>query len=74
VEVYQCITLTVRKFGQVAFTPYEDPEVVVVVMIPNGRAASNAALITRRVLEEYYRIKDTQSCFDTIEQVNQLKP
>ncbi len=58
----------------VAFTPYEDPEVVVVVMIPNGRAASNAALITRRVLEEYYRIKDTQSCFDTIEQVNQLKP
>lgn len=42
----------------VAFTPYEDPEIAVVVAIPNGRTAGNAAPIARKIIEEYYRLKD----------------
>ncbi|NLX69696.1 MAG: hypothetical protein GX024_02160 [Clostridiales bacterium] len=57
----------------VAFTPYEDPEIAVAVMIPNGRTASNAGLIARRIIEEYYRVKNTQRSFDSINDVNQLK-
>ncbi|NMA96221.1 MAG: hypothetical protein GX974_09310 [Clostridiales bacterium] len=42
----------------VAFTPYEKPEIAVVVAIPNGRTAGNAAPIARQIIEEYYRLKD----------------
>lgn len=41
----------------VSFTPYEKPEVAVVVAIPNGRTAGNAAPIARKIIEEYYRLK-----------------
>ncbi|MBM7583064.1 penicillin-binding protein 2 [Caldicoprobacter guelmensis] len=61
----------VAWFG--AFTPYENPEIAIVVMIPNGRTSSNAAIVARRVIEEYYRLKNTQRQFDAVDQVNQLK-
>jgi|CZCB01.1.fsa_nt_gi penicillin-binding protein 2 len=57
----------------VAFTPYENPEIAVAVMIPNGRTASNAGQIVRRIIEEYYRIKNTQRSFESVHDVNQLK-
>ncbi|WZL78491.1 penicillin-binding transpeptidase domain-containing protein [Eubacteriales bacterium mix99] len=40
-----------------AFTPYDKPEVVVVVAVPNGKQAGNAAPVARRIIEEYYRLK-----------------
>lgn len=42
----------------IAFTPFEEPEVAVVVAIPNGRTAGNAAPIARKIVEEYYRLRD----------------
>ncbi len=57
----------------VAFTPYEEPEIAVAVMIPNGRTASNAGWIVRRIIEEYYRIKNTQRSFEKVYDVNRLK-
>lgn len=53
----------------VAFSPYEDPEIAVAVAIPNGRTAGNAAPVARRILEEYYRIKNQQKT-DTIQETN----
>lgn len=41
----------------ICFTPYEDPDVVVVVAIPNGRTSGNAAPIARKILEQYYSIQ-----------------
>ncbi|HZK34284.1 MAG TPA: penicillin-binding transpeptidase domain-containing protein [Bacillota bacterium] len=38
------------------FTPYEDPEVAIVVTLPNGGGSSNATPVARRMLEEYYRL------------------
>jgi penicillin-binding protein 2 len=61
----------VAWFG--AYTPYENPEIAIVVMIPNGRTSSNAALVARRIVEEYYRLKNTQSQFSTVDEVNHLK-
>ena len=40
-----------------AYTPYENPEVVLVVMLPKSRSSGNAAVVGRIMLEEYYRIK-----------------
>lgn len=39
-----------------AFTPYENPEVAIVVTLPNGKASGNAAPVGRRMIEEYYRL------------------
>ncbi|MCM8900343.1 hypothetical protein KVG29_03765 [Caldicoprobacter algeriensis] len=61
----------VAWFG--AYIPYENPEIAIVVMIPNGRTSSNAALVARRIIEEYYRLKNTQSQFSTVDEVNHLK-
>lgn len=56
----------------VAFTPYEDPEIAVVVAIPNGRTSGNAAWIARRIIEEYYRQKE-QRRNELIQPINELQ-
>jgi penicillin-binding protein 2 len=61
----------VAWFG--AYTPYENPEIALVVMIPNGRTSSNAAVVARRIIEEYYRLQNTQRRFEIVDQANQLK-
>ncbi len=38
------------------FTPYEDPEVAMVIAIPKGGGSSNATPVARRLIEEYYRL------------------
>lgn len=40
-----------------SFTPYENPEIVVVVTVPNGKTSGNASPIARRIIEEYYKLK-----------------
>ena len=57
----------------VAITPYENPEIAVVVVVPNGRTSGNAAPIARRVIEEYYRLKDQRSV-NALAPVNKLQP
>ncbi len=42
------------------FTPYEKPEVVIVVTLPNGGASGNAVNVARRMLDEYYRLKNEE--------------
>jgi|GEM_PF-402982 len=39
------------------FSPYENPEIVVTVAVPNGTTSGNAAPIARKILEQYYRIE-----------------
>jgi len=56
----------------VAFTPFENPEIVVVVAIPNGRTSGNAAPIARRIIEEYYRQKDNRRN-NVVQPVNELQ-
>lgn len=56
----------------VAVTPYENPEVAVVVVVPKGRTSGNAAPIARRIIEEYYRLKE-QRRTDELPQLNELK-
>jgi penicillin-binding protein 2 len=56
-----------------AFTPYEDPEIAVVVVVPNGKAAGNTAPIARRIIEEYYKLMgreqyNTLPAFDSLSQ------
>ncbi|MDD2503673.1 MAG: penicillin-binding transpeptidase domain-containing protein, partial [Clostridia bacterium] len=43
-----------------SFTPYENPEVAVVVAVPNGRTSGNAAPVARRIIEEYYKLKKSE--------------
>jgi penicillin-binding protein 2 len=43
-----------------AFTPYDDPEIAVVVVVPNGKTAGNAAPIGRRIIEEYYKLMKSE--------------
>lgn len=57
----------------VSITPYENPEIAVVVVIPNGRTAGNAAPVARRVIEEYYRLKDERYS-NTLPSTYQLQP
>lgn len=40
----------------ISFTPYENPEVAISVVIEKGRTSGNAALLTKEVLETYYNI------------------
>lgn len=61
----------VAWFG--CFLPYENPEIAIAVVIPKGRNSSNAAIVARRIIEEYYRLKNTQSQFDTVNEVNHLR-
>ena len=54
-----------------AFTPYEDPEIAVVVAVPNGKQAGNAAPVARRIIEEYYRLMGREQ-YNTLSPSNQL--
>ncbi len=54
-----------------AFSPFEDPEIVMVVMVPRGKSSANASHITRRMLEEYYRIQ-AQDQQNPLPQSNEL--
>jgi len=56
-----------------AFTPYEKPEVAVVVAIPNGRTSGNAAPVARRIIETYYRLKE-QNNANPVQHANELQP
>ncbi len=38
----------------VSFSPYEDPEIVVAVSIPNGYTAGNAGLVSKEIHRYYY--------------------
>jgi penicillin-binding protein 2 len=55
-----------------SFTPFDNPQIAVVVMIPNGRASSNAAYVARRIIEEYYRLSEQRRQFETIGNQNKL--
>ncbi|HZJ57048.1 MAG TPA: penicillin-binding transpeptidase domain-containing protein [Clostridia bacterium] len=57
----------------VSVTPYENPEIAVVVAIPNGRTAGNAAPVARRIIEEYYRLNG-QRQENTLPTMNQVQP
>lgn len=57
----------------VAITPYENPEIAVVVVIPNGRTSGNAAPVARRIIEEYYRLKE-QRRINSLPSIDQLQP
>jgi penicillin-binding protein 2 len=39
------------------FTPYENPEIAVVVAIPSGRTSGNASVLARKIIEQYYEFK-----------------
>ncbi len=56
-----------------AFTPYEEPEIAVVVAIPNGKTSGNASPIARRIIEEYYKLKESEQ-HSLLPEQNQLIP
>lgn len=56
-----------------SFTPYEDPEIAVVVVVPNGKTAGNAAPIGRRIIEEYYKLMKSEQ-HNPLPESNQLIP
>lgn len=43
------------------FTPYEEPEIVVVVTIPSGRTSGNSAIVARKIIEQYYEFKSEEN-------------
>jgi penicillin-binding protein 2 len=46
----------------VGYAPYEDPEIIVVAFVYNGKEGSTvAAPIVRKVLEAYFELKDIDS-------------
>ncbi len=55
-----------------SFTPFENPQIAVVVMIPNGRTSSNAAYVARKIIEEYYRLAEQRRQFETVGNTNKL--
>lgn len=56
-----------------SFTPYEDPEIAVVAVVPNGKTARNAAPIARRIIEEYYKLKGSEQ-HNPLPDIGQLVP
>lgn len=56
-----------------SFTPYENPEVAVVVAVPNGVTSGNASPIARRIIEEYYNLKKSDQK-NTLPAFNELVP
>jgi penicillin-binding protein 2 len=56
-----------------SFTPYEEPEIAVAVVVPNGKTAGNAAPIGRRIIEEYYKLMKSEQ-HNPLPEFNQLIP
>ena len=54
-----------------AFTPYDNPEIAVAVVVPNGKTAGNSAHIVRKIIEEYYKIMQSDQTND-IPDANEL--
>jgi penicillin-binding protein 2 len=57
-----------------SFTPFDNPQIAVVVMIPNGRSSSNAAYVARKIIEEYYRLSEQRRLFESIGNQNEITP
>ena len=53
-----------------SFTPFENPQIAVAVMIPNGVSSSNAAYVAKRIIEEYYRLTAQRKQFETLDNPN----
>ncbi|WP_310605508.1 penicillin-binding transpeptidase domain-containing protein [Anaerosporobacter sp.] len=49
----------------VSYAPYEDPEITVTVVIPNGYTSSNAAELARDVYKYYYKQDGYKDMFDS---------
>ncbi|GKX28868.1 hypothetical protein SH1V18_13480 [Vallitalea longa] len=43
-----------------AFAPYDDPEIAVVVVIPNGYTAQNSGKVVKEILKSYYDFNGTK--------------
>ncbi|NLB41286.1 MAG: hypothetical protein GX815_03345 [Clostridiales bacterium] len=56
-----------------SFTPYENPEIAVVVTVPNGKTSGNASPIARRIIEEYYKLKNSDQK-NTLSESNEMVP
>lgn len=57
----------------VAFAPYDDPEIVVAVCIPNGWAGARAYLTVQRVVE-FYMDRKTSGAAENLQMPNELIP
>jgi len=55
-----------------SFTPFENPQIAVTVMIPNGVSSSNAAYVARKIIEEYYRLTAQRKQFETLDNPNKI--
>ncbi len=44
----------------VSFAPYEDPEISVVVVIPNGYTSGNAAEVAKKIYKDYFKLSDAK--------------
>lgn len=55
------------------FSPYENPNIAVVVAVPNGRTSGNAAPIARKILEQYYAIQ-REDQGDALPSLNSVAP
>jgi len=55
-----------------SFAPFEDPQIAVVVMIPNGRTSSNAAFVARRIIEEHFRLSEHRKNFEKMGNPNSI--
>lgn len=57
----------------VAFTPYEEPEIAIAVVVPNGKTSGNAAPIGRRIIEEYYKLMKGEEA-NSLPEYDQMVP
>jgi len=57
----------------VAFAPYEDPEIVVVVSIPNGWAGARAYITVQEIVQ-FYLDRKTASASENLAGINALLP
>jgi penicillin-binding protein 2 len=57
----------------VAFAPYDDPEIVVVVSIPNGWAGARAYITIQEVIQ-FYLDRNTASASENLTGTNELLP
>ena len=48
----------------VSYAPYDEPEISVVVVVPNGHSSGNAAQIAKDVYKLYYNLEDKEQLLD----------
>ncbi len=49
----------------VSFAPYEEPEIAVTAVIPNGYTSSNAAALTKDIYSLYFNLEDADALIDS---------